>query len=62
MQALGGQRIAERLHHMLLPHHFGEVLRAVFAGQDNVRHGGDSKVWGTSVLEVKMRGIVRQGQ
>jgi len=38
VQALLGERIAQGLDHMLLPHHFGERARAVFAGQNKVRH------------------------
>ena len=39
VQALGGQRIGQSLYHVTLPHHFGEVARAVFASQDDVGHG-----------------------
>ena len=42
VQALLRQRIRQGLDHMLLPHHFGEVFRAVFAGKHKVRHGLDS--------------------
>jgi hypothetical protein len=28
------------LHHVLLPHHFGEIAGAVFARENKVRHGG----------------------
>ena len=42
VQALGGQRIGEGLHHMVLPHHFGEIARTVLAGEHEVRHAQDS--------------------
>ena len=38
VQALLRERIGQRLHHMLLPHHLGEAFRAVFAGEDEVTH------------------------
>ncbi|GAA4420553.1 hypothetical protein GCM10023090_08280 [Acidovorax lacteus] len=38
VQALLRQRVAQGLHHMLLPHHFGEVPGAVFAGEHEVGH------------------------
>ena len=38
VQTLGGQGIAQGLHHMRLPDHFREVFRAVFASQDEIRH------------------------
>jgi len=38
VQALLGERIAQGLDHMLLPHHFGERARAVLAGQNEVGH------------------------
>ena len=44
VQALRGERVGERLHHMVLPHHFGEVAGAVFAGEHEIGHGVDSKV------------------
>jgi hypothetical protein len=40
VQALRGQGVRERLHHMLLPHHFGKIPRAVLASQDDVGHAG----------------------
>ena len=43
VQALGGQCVGQGLNHMALPHHFGEIARAVFAGQDDIRHGRHSK-------------------
>ena len=43
VQTLGGKRVAQGLHHMSLPHHFREIFRAVFAGQDKVGHARDSK-------------------
>jgi len=33
VQTLAAQRVAQRLHHMVLPHHLGEIARAVFAGK-----------------------------
>ena len=42
VQALLDQRIGQGLDHMLLPHHFGEIARAVFAREYKVRHGVDS--------------------
>ena len=42
VQALLGQGIDQGAHHMGLPHHLGEVFGAVFAGEHQVRHGGDS--------------------
>ena len=39
VQALCGQGVGQGLDHVALPHHFGEVARAVFAGQDDVGHG-----------------------
>jgi hypothetical protein len=38
MQALGGQGIAQGLHHMLLPDHFGEIPGPVFAGKHKIGH------------------------
>ena len=38
MQPLGLQRVGQCSHHMLLPHHLGEIPGAVFAGQYEVRH------------------------
>ena len=32
VQPLRSKRVGKRLHHVLLPHHFGEVFRTVFAG------------------------------
>jgi len=32
VQAPGGERIGEGLHHMVLPHHFGEIAGTVFSG------------------------------
>ena len=40
VQALLRERVGQGLHHVLLPHHFGEGAGAVFAGQDQVRHAG----------------------
>ena len=39
VQALRGQRIGQRLHHVVLPHHFGEVAGAVLAGEHEIGHG-----------------------
>ena len=38
VQPLRGQRIGQSLHHVLLPHQLSEVFRAVFAGEDQIRH------------------------
>ena len=38
VQTLGSQRIGQGLHHMVLPHHFGEIAGAVLAGEHEVRH------------------------
>jgi len=38
VQALAAQGVAQRLHHVLLAHHLGKVLRPVLAGQNEVRH------------------------
>ena len=38
VQPLLRERIRQSLHHMLLAHHLGEALGAVFAGKDEVRH------------------------
>ena len=38
MQALRGERIGQCLHDVLLPHHFGEVFRAIFASEHEVGH------------------------
>ena len=38
VQPLRGQRIAQGLHHVFLPHHLGEVARTVLAGQDDIGH------------------------
>ncbi|MCY1544231.1 hypothetical protein D9M68_800950 [compost metagenome] len=43
VQPLGGQRVGKRLNHMALAYHFGEIARAVFAGQNDIGHGRDSK-------------------
>lgn len=42
VQALCVERIGEGLHHMLLPHHFGEIAGAVLAGEHEVGHPADS--------------------
>ena len=42
MQALLRQGIGQRLHDMLLPHHFGEIAGTVFAGKHEVGHAPDS--------------------
>lgn len=42
VQALLRERVGEGLHHMLLPHHFGEIAGAVLAGEHDVGHAGDS--------------------
>ena len=39
MQPLRRQSIAERLHHMRLPHHFREIFGTVFASENEIRHG-----------------------
>ena len=39
VQTLLRQRVAQGLHDMLLPHHFGEVAGTVFAGEHEIRHG-----------------------
>ena len=39
VQAPGRQRVAERLHDMLLPHHFGEGFGTVFSGEHQIGHG-----------------------
>ena len=39
VQALRVQGIGQRLHHVLLPHHFEEAARTIFAGEDQIRHG-----------------------
>ena len=36
----GLQRIAQRTHHVLLPHQFGEAPRAPFSGKDQIGHAG----------------------
>ena len=36
VQAPGGERIGQGLHHVVLPDHFGKVARAVFAGEHKV--------------------------
>ena len=41
VQTLLGERIAQRLHDVLLPHHFGEVARTVFTGEHEIRHRGE---------------------
>ena len=38
VQTLGGQRIGQGLHDVLLPHHLGEGFGAIFAGKHEVRH------------------------
>jgi hypothetical protein len=38
MQALGGQRIRQRLDDVLLPDHLLEVLGTVFAGEHEIGH------------------------
>ena len=38
VQPLSRQRIGQSLHHVLLPHQLGEVFRAVFAGENQIRH------------------------
>ncbi|MDT4845096.1 hypothetical protein FQZ97_790720 [compost metagenome] len=43
VQPLGGQCVGQRPDHVLLPHHFGEIARAVLAGQNDIGHGRDSK-------------------
>ena len=40
VQPLLRQRVGQGLHHVLLAHHFGEISRAVFARQHQIRHGG----------------------
>ena len=40
VQSLAGQRVAQGLHDMLLPHHLGEAARPVLAGKDDIGHGG----------------------
>ena len=43
MQPLLRQRISQRLHHVLLPHHFSKMTGTVFAGQHQIRHGQHSR-------------------
>ena len=38
VQPLRGQRIAQGLHHVALPHHVREIAGSVFAGEHQVRH------------------------
>ncbi len=38
--ALLRERVAQGLHHVLLPHHLRKAARAVLAGEDDVRHAG----------------------
>ncbi len=38
VQALSNALTTQRLHHMLLPHHFSEVARTVFASQNKIGH------------------------
>ncbi len=42
VQPLLGKCVGQGLHHVLLPHHLGEVARTVLAGEHEVRHRGDS--------------------
>ena len=45
VQALGGQGIGQGLHHVVLPHHFGEVTGTVLAGEHEVRHAAILRGW-----------------
>jgi hypothetical protein len=38
VQALLVSALVSGLHHMLLPHHFGEIAGAVLAGEHEVGH------------------------
>ena len=41
VQTLLRERIAQSLHNVLLPHHFGEVARTVFTSEHEIRHRGE---------------------
>ena len=38
VQALGGQRVGQGFHHVVLPHHLGKIAGAVLAGEHEIRH------------------------
>ncbi len=56
VQTLGGQRIGQGLHHVVLAHHFSEIAGAVLSGEHEVGHAGILKarpmgVWASFQIE-----------